>query len=103
MALAATISHPLLREISPPEAPDSFYAGFSPSIQVLPKGHKRYPQSRPFPVAAIYERDLEIPVRDGTILRADIFRPEGTESVPAILPWSPYGKSGTGERYLCPE
>jgi predicted acyl esterase len=103
MALSATISHPLLREISSPEAPDSFYAGFNPSIQTLLKGHKRHPRSRPFPVATIYERDVQIPMRDGSILRADIFRPEDTGSVPAILPWSPYGKSGTGKRYLCPE
>jgi hypothetical protein len=99
MALAATISHPLLRDVFPPEAPDSFYAGFNPSVQVLPKGHKRYPRSRPFPVATIYERDVEIPMRDGTKLRADIFRPEDTGSVPAILPWSPYGKTGTGTQY----
>ena len=83
--------------ISPPEAPDSFYNGFSPSVQVLPKGHKRYSRSRPFPLATIFERDVEIPMRDGAILRADIFRPaDETERVPAIIPWSPYGKTGTG-------
>jgi predicted acyl esterase len=103
MAHAANTTRPLQREISPPEAPDSFYPGFNPSIQVLPKGHKRYPRSRPFPVATIYERDAGIPMRDGTILRADIFRPEDSKTVPAILPWSPYGKSGAGEWYPSPK
>ena len=86
--------------ISPPEAPDSYYGGFHPSVTILPAGHKRFPRSRPFPVETIYERDVEIPMRDGVILRADVFRPNVGESklVPALLPYSPYGKSGTGEK-----
>lgn len=87
----------LFRPIEPPEAPDSFYNGFSETTQILPEGHQRYPRSRPFPKATIYERDQPIPMRDGVILRADIFRPaDETTRVPAVLPWSPYGKSGTG-------
>ena len=83
--------------ITAPEAPDSFYNGFNPSMQTLPKGHKRFERSRPFSVETIYERDVEIPMRDGVVLRADVFRPADEKGkVPAILPWSPYGKSGTG-------
>ncbi|KAL4736737.1 Alpha/Beta hydrolase protein [Aspergillus similis] len=41
-------------------------------------------------------RDLAIPMRDGIKLYADIFRPANEhEQVPAIIPWSPYGKVGT--------
>lgn len=49
-------------------------------------------------MTTIYERDQAITVRDGTRLYADIFRPEISDSkpVPCILPWSPYGKTGTG-------
>ncbi len=84
--------------ISSPEAPDSYYNGFNPSLTVLPTGHKRLPRSRPFPVETIYERDVEIPMRDGVILRADVFRPNTVNRpVPALLPYSPYGKTGTGE------
>ena len=36
--------------------------------------------------------DVEIPVRDGTILRANVFRPRTEEPVPAILSAHPYGK-----------
>jgi uncharacterized protein len=84
--------------ISPPEAEHSFYNGFKPSVQILPKGHKRFDRSRAFAVDTVYERDVEIPMRDGALLRADIFRPaDAKEAVPALIPWSPYGKTGTGE------
>ena len=32
-------------------------------------------------------------MRDGATIYADIFLPVGTEVVPAILAWSPYGKT----------
>ena len=36
-------------------------------------------------------------MRDGVNLYADVFRPaDESYKVPAIIPWSPYGKSGTG-------
>lgn len=85
-------------DITRPEAPDSFYDGFNPSTKMLSKGHKRHERSREFSVDTIYEQDIEIRMRDETILRADVFRPaDSTEKVPAILAWSPYGKSGTGK------
>ena len=89
-------------DITPPEAPESFYNGFKPSTQTLPKGHKRFERSRQFSVDTIYDRDIEISMRDGVILRADVFRPaDSKEKVPAILAWSPYGKSGTGNDNRC--
>jgi uncharacterized protein len=36
--------------------------------------------------------DVEMPMRDGTILRADIYRPAGPEPVPALLSRGPYDK-----------
>ncbi len=36
--------------------------------------------------------DVETPMRDGTILRSDIYRPGGTDRVPAILLRTPYDK-----------
>lgn len=73
------------------------YDGGESYVKVLPAGFKRSPENRAFSVPTIYEKDVKIPMRDGTILRADIFRPEGFRPVPAILPWSPYGKSGRGK------
>lgn len=47
----------------------------------------------------IYEKDCPIALHDGVKIHADVFRPvdsDGTK-VPAILPWSIYGKTGTGQ------
>ncbi len=40
------------------------------------------------------EQDVEVPMRDGTILRADIYRPLGDGPFPALLQRTPYDKSG---------
>ena len=36
--------------------------------------------------------DVEVPMRDGTLLRADLYRPAGDGAHPAILLRTPYGK-----------
>lgn len=38
------------------------------------------------------EFDLPVPMRDGTVLRADVYRPDGDGSFPVLLHRSPYGK-----------
>ena len=38
------------------------------------------------------ERDVAVPLRDGTIIYTDIYRPDGATNVPAIIAWSPFGK-----------
>jgi uncharacterized protein len=40
----------------------------------------------------VIEKDVDVPVRDGAKLKADIFRPRSTEKVPAILNLGPYQK-----------
>ncbi|KAG7410050.1 Cocaine esterase [Fusarium oxysporum f. sp. rapae] len=89
----------IISKITPAhEHPRYNYEGFNPGRRVLEAGHVRYPGRRPFGVRTIYERDQAIIVRDGARLYADIFRPQSsdTQPVPCILPWSPYGKTGTG-------
>lgn len=44
------------------------------------------------------EHDVEIPMRDGTILRANVYLPTGGGPVPAILSAHPYGKDAIPER-----
>ena len=44
----------------------------------------------------IEERNVAIPMRDGVILRANIFRPDTSRPVPAILHRTPYGKGEAG-------
>jgi hypothetical protein len=41
----------------------------------------------------IVERDLPVPMDDGTILRADVFRPDRAGAFPVIMSLGPYGKS----------
>lgn len=72
------------------------YNGFAPDTRHLfPAGHVSSVGRRPFTVETELLQDASVPVRDGSVLRADIFFPNG-KRVPAILPWSPYGKTGTG-------
>lgn len=44
------------------------------------------------------ERDVEIAMRDGTILRANVYLPAGGGPVPAILSAHPYGKDAVPRR-----
>lgn len=76
----------------------NYWTSFNPSKTTLPKGWQREPDRLPLPEAIIWEKDVPIPMRDGTILRGDVFRPLAKDGVPlpALLPWSPYGKSGSG-------
>ncbi|KAH6951211.1 Alpha/Beta hydrolase protein [Ilyonectria sp. MPI-CAGE-AT-0026] len=72
-----------------------WWVEFNPSTQVLPAGWKREEGRLALREALIWDKDVPVPMRDGTILRADIFRPASQKDkpLPAILAWSPYGKT----------
>ncbi|APA08970.1 hypothetical protein sscle_04g037400 [Sclerotinia sclerotiorum 1980 UF-70] len=73
------------------------YEGPKPGVTTLPKGFKKSSEHRGFNAPTIYERDVAIPLRDGTNLIGDVFRPANvTDKVPIILAYSPYGKTGQG-------
>lgn len=74
------------------------YNGFKPGTTTLPAGHLKEPGRKAFPIDVLYERDCAIPMRDKIRIYADVFRPTNSnvEKVPALIPWSPYGKTGTG-------
>ena len=40
----------------------------------------------------IFERDIEIPMRDGCVLKGDLFRPDTPEKLPVLLNRTPYDK-----------
>lgn len=85
-------------DLTPPDKHPLFqYKGFHPDeVTVLPKGHVKEPGFQAFPVDVIWEQDRSIPMRDGITIYGDVFRPANEdEKVPAIIPWSPYGKVGT--------
>lgn len=48
------------------------------------------------------ERNVAITLRDGIRIFADIYRPEGQDSLPVLLGWSPYGKHGQTNRVFWP-
>lgn len=47
------------------------------------------------PTTFTLERDLPVPMRDGTVLYADVYRPAGAGRYPALLQRTPYDKSAT--------
>ena len=62
----------------------------------LPVGHKKRPGCRAFTTPTFFESNQTLVLRDGTNLRADIFRPKTEEKVPGIVMWGPYGKGNSG-------
>lgn len=71
---------------------------YEPNKRVLlPNGWRR--ENRlPLRCAIVWDKDVPVTMRDGTTLRVDIFRPASKEMdrLPALVPWSPYGKTGSG-------
>ena len=57
------------------------------------------------PCAVAKQADVPATMRDGTVLRADVYRPSTSESVPVILMRTQYGKDGaqSGTRYQPPD
>ena len=47
-----------------------------------------------------FEKNLEMPMRDGTILRADITRPDGEGPFPTLIERTPYNKDGASENAI---
>lgn len=69
----------IFRKASPAENLPEFYPPVAPGVRVEE--------------GILIERDVAVPLRDGTIIYADIYRPEGAKNLPAIVVWSPYGKN----------
>ncbi|WP_433832979.1 CocE/NonD family hydrolase [Actinoplanes sp. CA-015351] len=65
---------------------------FAPGTRTLPAGFQIAPAFRPTPVDIVFEKDVAVTLRDGVTIYVDVFRPAGTEPVPVIVAWSPYGK-----------
>ncbi|GGE13802.1 putative peptidase [Marinithermofilum abyssi] len=49
---------------------------------------------RPAQYQVKVEKDVPIPMRDGTVLRADVYRPDSSGKFPVILTQTPYNKNG---------
>ncbi|MDT5359005.1 MAG: uncharacterized protein QOC69_767, partial [Mycobacterium sp.] len=57
------------------------------------------------PCAVTKQDNVPATMRDGTVLRADVYRPQSQESVPVILMRTQYGKAGAqaASRYQSPD
>ena len=75
-----------------PAARTGVLTPFEPGTRTLEAGFQVAPQFRPLPVDVVLDKDLAMRLRDETTIHLDVFRPVGTEPVPVILAWSPYGK-----------
>lgn len=65
---------------------------FDPGARTLPAGFRIAPPFRSLPVDIVLEKDVAVTMRDGVTIYVDVLRPAGTEKVPVIVAWSPYGK-----------
>lgn len=57
------------------------------------------PQTESRAAGPIVEHDVGVPMRDGVILRADVFRPAGPGPFPVLVYRTPYGKAAAAESY----
>ncbi|OQU98957.1 hypothetical protein CLAIMM_04666 [Cladophialophora immunda] len=78
---------------------DYVWTEFEPDAPTvtLPARWKR-PGRLPLREALIWNKDIPVKLRDGVTIYVDVFRPASKENepLPALVPWSPYGKTGTG-------
>jgi putative CocE/NonD family hydrolase len=51
-------------------------------------------------IKVIVERNVPVPMRDGTILRADVHRPDRSGPYPVLVQRTPYGKWGEFSRFV---
>ena len=67
--------------------------GFEPGTRTLSAGYRVDPRFRALPIDVVFDKDVAVTLRDGVTIYVDVLRPAGTERVPVIVAWSPYGKS----------
>ena len=92
--MATLINSPLRRSTVKPEVDDG-YERPQQEKKILAAGWQLTPAHAPFQVETIWERNVPITMRDVCQIYVDIFRPSDSpeDKVPALLTWSPYGKS----------
>jgi uncharacterized protein len=66
---------------------------FKPSTTILKKGTTFIDKGVALSCDIVWERDTGVKMTDGVTIYADIFRPVDGKNLPAVLSWSPYGKT----------
>lgn len=82
------------RPAAAPESAQANWRGFAPGRSVLAAGSTYSTDGRPLTCDIVLNRDVAVTLSDGITIYADVYTPAGTDPVPAILAWSPYGKQG---------
>lgn len=72
-------------------------ADFKTETMILKAGTIRREGAMPLTCDILFEKDVPVKLRDGTIIYTDIFRPVDDAKHPAIMAWSPYGKEIGGQ------
>ena len=73
-------------------------SNFDPGTRVLKAGTSLAPYLKALPVDIVFDKDVAVTLRDGTVTYVDVLRPIATEKVPVIVAFSPYGKGqGTSQ------
>lgn len=70
---------------------------FQTETMVLKAGTIRYEGAKPLACDILFEKDVPVTLRDGTVIYTDVFRPVDDAQHPAIMAWSPYGKEIGGQ------
>ena len=79
---------------------EGLFSRFEPGTRTLPAGFQVAPHFKPLPIDLILDKDTAVILRDGVTIYVDVLRPAGNDKVPAIVAWSPYGKSrGNAKQY----
>ncbi|MBP1628453.1 MAG: acylase and diesterase protein [Holophagaceae bacterium] len=77
--------------------PVAHFTGFKPGQTLLPRGTVIRKGAMPLPCDIVFDRDVAVTLRDGTVIYTDVFRPAQAQGpLPAIVAWSPYGKGIMG-------
>ena len=73
-------------------------SNFDPGTRTLTAGTSLAPHFRTLPVDIVFDKDVAVTLRDGTVTYVDVLRPIAREKVPVIVAFSPYGKGqGTSQ------
>ncbi len=68
----------------------------NPQTRILPKGSVHGEEALAIPCGILFESDVAVTLRDGVVLYADIFRPPDAKDLPAVMAWTPFGKTDRG-------
>jgi hypothetical protein len=66
---------------------------FGRQTKIFKRGSVFPPAAKPLPCDIRFDRDVPVTLRDGVTIYTDVLRPVSGGKVPAIVAWSPYGKT----------